>query len=328
MGNGQRYICPKCRGNSRIRCPICEGSGTQGEDRGYDVTKVCQTCKGGGRVPLTSEEIRANAEAVRLEAERRKEWVRLEAESRRAEVARRKELPEARARLKSAIAAADTLAPSLKNSVGMEMILIKPGAFGMGSDDGNSNEKPVHEVVILKPFYLGKYEVTQAQWRVVMGNSPSHFKGDNLPVESVSFEDTQEFCRKLSQMTGEEYRLPTEAVWEYAARAGTTGAYAGNLDSMAWYSDNSAKRTHAVGTKQPNAWGLYDVHGNGYEWCEDWYGERYYSLSPAPDPRGPGPGSIRVLRGGGWSAYALAAARRFATTSRRAAATASSASAS
>ncbi len=349
--DGVLMACRKCNGTGRMLCPVCDGSGTRRVDKGDDVTNVCYNCKGSGRVQMTREEIRAEKEA-RLEAERRKEEAkleaerervrqelrakeearleaerververeraRLEAEKRRVEEARKKELEDARAKLKSAIASANSLTPSLKNSIGMELILIKPGEFRMGSDPGVEDEKPVHEVVILKPFYLGKYEVIQAEWRAVMGNNPSWFKGDNLPVEGVSFDEAKEFCRKLSQMTGEEYRLPSEAEWEYACRAGTTGEYAGDLASMAWYSgdsSNRSNRTHAVGTKQPNAWGLYDMHGNVQEWCQDWYSASYYNGSPLADPGGPSSGSNRVLRGGGWNFNAggcRAASRRSA----------------
>jgi hypothetical protein len=174
---------------------------------------------------------------------------------------------------------------------------ISAGSFQMGSENGSSNEKPLHTVRITNPFYLGKHEVTQEQWEAVMGNNPGHFKGKNLPVESVSWEDVQEFLRRLNQQIGREiFRLPTEAEWEYACRAGTSGDYAGNLDDMAWYSSNSNAQTHPVGTKQPNDWGLYDMHGNVWEWCQDWYG--YYSSGPAT-------GSERVIRGGGWNLFAL-----------------------
>jgi formylglycine-generating enzyme required for sulfatase activity len=162
-------------------------------------------------------------------------------------------------------------------------------------------------VDIEKPFYMGKYEVTQAQWRAAMGSNPSQFKGDDLPVENVSWNDAKEFCRKLSQMTGREYRLPTEAEWEYACRAGTTGAYAGDLDAMAWYDKNSGGKTHPVGQKQPNAFGLYDMHGNVWEWCED---DWHNSYNGAPnDGRAwvdiSARGSYRVFRGGGWNSYAV-----------------------
>ena len=198
----------------------------------------------------------------------------------------------------------------LTNSIGMKLAYIPPGEFMMGSPAGEkgryADEGPQHRVRITKGFYMGATEVTQAQWQRVMGNNPSKFKGESLPVETVSWADATEFCRKLSAKEGKTYRLPTEAEWEYACRAGSTGPYAGNgrLDDMGWYSENSGNKTHAVATKQANAWGLYDMHGNVWEWCEDWDGEDYYKERPNPDidPKGPGQGDNgrRVLRGGSW----------------------------
>ena len=154
----------------------------------------------------------------------------------------------------------------------------------MGSDKGNDDEKPMHEVRISKPFYLGKYEVTQGQWQAVMGNNPSRFKGDpNRPVEQVAWEDVQAFMRKLNAIEGgTTYRLPTEAEWEYAARAGTTTAYSFGddprlLGEYAWYSENAKGKTHPVGQKKSNAWGLHDMHGNVWEWVQDWYSKPYPS---------------------------------------------------
>jgi formylglycine-generating enzyme required for sulfatase activity len=182
----------------------------------------------------------------------------------------------------------------------IEMVYVPGGSFLMGSPEnetGRDSDEGQHRVTV-QSFYIGKYEVTQSQWRAVMGSNPSYFKGDNLPVENVSWNDAKDFCRRLSQMTGKEYRLPTEAEWEYACRAKTTGAYAGDLDAMAWYSKNSDSKTHSVGQKQPNAFGLYDMHGNVWEWCEDWYGS--YPGGEVVDPMGPRSGSLRVDRGGGW----------------------------
>ncbi len=186
---------------------------------------------------------------------------------------------------------------TFKNSIGMEFVKIPAGSFMMG----DNSEKPIHKVTISRDFYMGKTEVTQAQWKALMGNNPSHFKGDNLPVETVSWDDAQEFIKKLNAKGEGTYRLPTESEWEYAARAGTTGDYAGNLDSMAWYGANSGNKTHEVGTKQANAFGLYDMHGNVWEWCQDWYGE--YSSSAQTDPTGASSGSFRVSRGGSWLNY-------------------------
>jgi formylglycine-generating enzyme required for sulfatase activity len=194
-------------------------------------------------------------------------------------------------------------------SSSMDFMLIPAGTFRMGSDSGASDEKPVHEVRISKPFYLGKYEVTQQEWQAIMGTNPSRFKDDpRLPVENVSWNDVQEFIQKLNAKEGgTRYRLPTEAEWEYAARAGTTTAYsfgndAGQLGEYAWYGANSGSKTHLVGQKKPNAWGLYDMHGNVWEWVEDWYGP--YTAGAAVDPAGPSSGSYRVHRGGSWLYFA------------------------
>lgn len=190
------------------------------------------------------------------------------------------------------------------NSLGMEFVLIPAGTFQMGSHKVNS-EKPVHTVRISQPFYLGKTEVTQGQWQAVIGSNTSSFTGDaNLPVESVSWEDVQEFLRRLeAREPGAGYRLPTEAEWEYAARAGSTTAYSfgddtRQLGAYAWYADNAGGRTHPVGQKQPNAWGLYDMHGNVMERVQDWYGP--YAAGAVVDPSGPASGAIRVNRGGSW----------------------------
>ncbi len=225
------------------------------------------------------------------------------------------------------------------NRVGIEMVRVPAGKFTMGSpasEEGHDDdESPQHEVSI-SSFYMSKYEVTQLQWRAVaqlpkvridLPSNPSNFKGDDLPVEQVSWEEAVEFCARLSQATGKSYRLPTEAEWEYAARAMTTGPYAGSLDSMAWYASNSGQTTHPVGTKQPNGFGLYDMHGNVWEWCNDWYSENYYFQSPSADPTGPAPGSHRVIRGGGWAAPRRTCGQRFASGSRPTTASTSSASA-
>ena len=174
--------------------------------------------------------------------------------------------------------------------------------------DAYSDETPAHQITISKPFYLGTYEVTQWQWQAIMGNNPSRFKYDpNLPVENVSWDDVQEFLRRLNaRESGPPYRLPTEAEWEYAARAGMTTAYSfGNLHQLgeyAWYEDNAGRTTHPVGQRKPNAWGLYDVHGNVWEWVQDWYGP--YTAGAAVDPAGPSSGSARVHRGGSWNSTA------------------------
>jgi formylglycine-generating enzyme required for sulfatase activity len=201
--------------------------------------------------------------------------------------------------------------------VKMELVLILPGQFEMGSDDGNPNVRPVHTVKISRSFYMGKYVVTQTQYEKVMGKNPSHFKGENLPVEMVSYIDADEFCKKASKLAGKPIRLPTEAEWEFACRAGTktkfnTGENEAALEQAGWFKGNSEDRTHPVGLKRPNAWGLYDMHGNVWQWCQDWYGEDYYVKAPAEDPRGPTQGARRVLRGGSWLSspvYCRSAAR-------------------
>ena len=194
------------------------------------------------------------------------------------------------------------------NDITFEMIPVEGDTFTMGAtpeqgDDAGDNEKPAAHQVTLSSYSIGKTEVTQALWKAVMGNNPSRFKGDNLPVECVSWDDCQEFIQKLNQLTGQNFRLPTEAEWEFAARGGNKSKgykYAGsnNIDDVAWYYDNSNDKTHPVGTKRPNELGIYDMSGNVYEWCQDWYG--YYLLSSQTNPKGPNTGSGRVLRGGSW----------------------------
>jgi formylglycine-generating enzyme required for sulfatase activity len=195
---------------------------------------------------------------------------------------------------------------TLVNSIGMEFVFIPAGTFMMGSNDDETDERPVHQVNISRPFYLGKYEVTQAQWQSVMGNNPSLFHGDSkLPVEQVWWTDVREFIHKLNAMEGgNKYRLPTEAEWEYAARAGSTTAYSfgddpKRLGDYAQYKENSGGKTHPVGQLKPNAWGLYDMHGNVWEGVRDWYGK--YSSDPVTDPQGPSSGTHRMRRGCGWN---------------------------
>jgi len=198
----------------------------------------------------------------------------------------------------------------LVNTIGMKFRLIQPGSFMMGSEKGDSDEKPVHKVTLTKGFDMGVYEVTQEEWQKVMGSNPSKFKGPKNPVDSVSWEDAQEFARKLSQKENVTYRLPTEAEWEYACRAGTTTEYywgdEGEIGDYAWYDGNSGGTTHPVGQKKPNTWGLYDMSGNVYEWCQDWYsGAEKYPLERQTDPTGSTSGSDRVVRGGCWGLNAL-----------------------
>ena len=193
------------------------------------------------------------------------------------------------------------------NGVTFEMIPVEGSTFAMGAtqeqgSDVDRDEKPTHSVT-LSDYYIGKYEVTQELWEAVMGSNPSHFKGSNLPVEKVSWDDCQKFIRKLNGLTGENFRLPTEAEWEYAARGGSKSGkykYSGSniIGDVAWYTDNSGSKTHAVGTKSPNELGIYDMSGNVWEWCQDWYGK--YSSGSQTNPQGPSSASARVIRGGSW----------------------------
>ncbi|MCH5178715.1 MAG: SUMF1/EgtB/PvdO family nonheme iron enzyme [Prevotellaceae bacterium] len=185
------------------------------------------------------------------------------------------------------------------------MVAIDGGTFQMGSNDGKDDEKPVHSVT-LSDYYIGQTEVTQALWKAVMGSNPSYFKGDDLPVEQVSWHDCQTFINKLNALTGENFRLPTEAEWEFAAKGGNKSkgcVYSGSneIDDVAWYNGNHSSQTHPVGTKAPNELGIYDMSGNVFELCQDWYGS--YSSSAQTNPAGPASGSRRVLRGGGWGNY-------------------------
>ncbi|MBI5238079.1 MAG: SUMF1/EgtB/PvdO family nonheme iron enzyme [Deltaproteobacteria bacterium] len=194
------------------------------------------------------------------------------------------------------------------------MVLVKGGCFEMGDDsvEGLSDEDLPHvtlvHVVCVGGFYMGKYEVTQRQWTEVMGNNPSYFKSCfECPVESVSWNDVQKFLDKLNRKDGKNYRLPTEAEWEYAARSrGKRARYPGTdnegeFGDYGWYFDNSDMKTHPVGQKKPNELGLYDMSGNVWEWVQDWYGEDYYRTSPRDDPKGPESGEYRALRGAAWS---------------------------
>ena len=191
------------------------------------------------------------------------------------------------------------------------MVYVSGGTFTMGatseqSSDADSDEKPTHNVT-LSSYYICKYEVTQALWRTVIGSNPSNFKGDNLPVECVSWDDCQTFINRLNSYTGRNFRLPTEAEWEFAARGGNYSRhykYSGSnyIGDVAWYTDNSGGRTHPVGTKQANELGLYDMSGNVWEWCSDWYGS--YSSYSQSNPTGPNSGSFRISRGGCWGIIA------------------------
>ena len=196
------------------------------------------------------------------------------------------------------------------NGIKYNMVWVEGGTFRMGatSEQGSeiSDEKPVHSVT-LSGYYIGKTEVTQALWQAVMGSNPSYFEGDDLPVEQVSWDDCQEFIRKLNSMTGQNFRLPTEAEWEFACRGGNNSRgykYSGSnyIDNVAWYDGNSGDKTHPVATKSPNELGIYDMSGNVWEWCADWYGD--YSSGSQTNPKGPYGGSGRVNRGGSWYNFA------------------------
>lgn len=201
----------------------------------------------------------------------------------------------------------DFFIPGLK----LELKFIKAGSFLMGSSHGPRDEQPVSEITISRAFWLGKTEVTQSQWVSLMGENPSRFVGEELPVEQVSWNDAMDFCARLTLREktagrlpqGYVFTLPTEAQWEFACRAGAAGDHEAELDEVAWYADNSGVKSHAVGRKRPNSWGLHDMHGNVWEWCLDFYGT--YPGGAATDPIKKSSGSARVRRGGGWGSIAL-----------------------
>ena len=209
------------------------------------------------------------------------------------------------------------LSPVIQNLLN-NMVRVEGGTFTMGATgnkkDSYKDERPAHQVT-LSSFSIGKYEITQEEWQTVMGNNPSYFKSAKRPVENVSWNDCQEFIRKLNTMTGKRFRLPTEAEWEYAAKGGNRGndyKYAGsnNSDFVGWYSTNSGNCSHEVGRKSSNELGLFDMTGNVLEWCQDWYS--FYSSNSQTDPTGPSSGSFRVLRGGCWdsSVYGIRVSNR------------------
>ena len=207
----------------------------------------------------------------------------------------------------SLVSGGNTISIPVKKGISIDMVKVEAGTFMMGATSEMENpyswEKPVHQVTLPHDYYMGKYEVTQALWKTVMGSNPSYFKGDDLPVEEVSWEDCQEFISKLNSMIGRKFRLPTEAEWEYAARGGKKSRgyqYGGssNISDVAWYDGNSGSKTHPVGMKQANELGIYDMSGNVYEWCQDWKGS--YVNSSQTNPTGAVSGSYRVYRGGSW----------------------------
>jgi formylglycine-generating enzyme required for sulfatase activity len=260
-----------------------------------------------------------------IQARQERERQRVAAEARAAE---ERALAEAKAK---AVAAETALAmklglsqpfgPGIPGELGEIVVRwIPAGRFTMGSpsaEEGRFSDESQHEVVLSRGFFMAETECTQGQWEAVIGSNPSNFKGTDRPVEKVSWEEAVEFCRKLTAKQrqegvlpeGWEWRLPTEAEWEYAARAGTTGARHGELDAIAWHGGNSGSETHGVKGKQANAWGLYDMVGNVWEWCGDWYGD--YPTGSVTDPTGPGSGSGRVRRGGSWDGGAGGARSAF-----------------
>ena len=203
--------------------------------------------------------------------------------------------------------------PVSRNSIDMDFVLIPAGAFDMGSESGEPDERPIHRVQITQPFYLGTFEVTQAQWDRVMGlsldaqrklreaNLPLNGVGDEYPMYFVSHGDAVAFTKRLNTLENTNaYRLPTEAEWEYACRAGVLVDDPEKLDDMAWYGANASGGSHPVGQKEPNQWGLYDMKGNVWEWCSDWLDRAYYAKGDMVDPTGGPPGERRIIRGGGW----------------------------
>jgi formylglycine-generating enzyme required for sulfatase activity len=242
------------------------------------------------------------------------------------------ELPDEREAATKAAAIAVQRAANARSipDLNLDLVWMAPGSFLMGTPEqslimkwfylarekltklpnlgaGSDNERPVTWVTLTQPFWLGRTAVTQGQYEAVMGTNPSQFRGSDLPVETITWDEAMEFCQKLTDRekaagrlpNGYAYTLPTEAQREYACRAGTEGPFAGDLDAMAWYNANSGNTTHPVGTKQPNAWGLCDMEGNVWEWCRDWYADKLPG-GEVTNPMGPPSGSRRVFRGGSW----------------------------
>ena len=203
--------------------------------------------------------------------------------------------------------ASNTISIQVKSNVFIEMVKVEKGTFLMGAKDGDEmafdSERPVHQVTLTDDYYIGKYEVTQSLWKIVMGKNPSRLKRANFPVNNVSWDDCQKFIKKLNKMTGKEFRLPTEAEWEFAARGGIKSKgyqYSGGNDisDVGWNSHNSGLYAHGVGTRRPNELGIYDMSGNVFEYCQDW--KRNYSASPEINPVGLEKGKLKVVRGGSW----------------------------
>ena len=308
---------PPAAGVAEVARPLAERTGAKRQERGSGETQAGSGSRagsrgGGGisnpwvrdwdalgdiRGPGFAETARAYIEQYKQVADARV-WV-AKAEGQLAELRE----------LESASPTQPEAGETWTNSLGMEFVWAPAGSFLMGSpedEEGRDVDERQHEVRISQGFWIGKYEVTQGEWMTVMGTNPSHFSnfGPRCPVETVSWGDTQAYTRRLNEREPRSryvYRLPTEAEWEYAARAGTSGVRHGELNEIAWYSENSGKRTHPVGQKRANAWGLHDMLGNVWEWVGDWHDQ--YPSGRVTDPRGSQSGSLRVFRGGSWGGY-------------------------
>ncbi|CAK8718780.1 MAG: Formylglycine-generating enzyme, required for sulfatase activity, contains SUMF1/FGE domain [Candidatus Electronema aureum] len=270
---------------------------------------------------------KAEAEAAKAEAEQAKTEA-AEAKAQAAELERKlAEIASAEMKAEEEAATRKQGDITVDDFTGMKLAYVPGGCFNMGSppnEEGRGeDEGPVHKVCV-DSFWMGQFEVTQGQWEKIMGANPSKFKkGGNYPVENVSWNDAQGFVKKLNSRTGKNYRLPTEAEWEYACRADGSGKYCGGdeIDAVAWHAKNSGKATHVAGGKEANALGLHDMSGNVYEWCADWYDSGYYASSPKDNPQGPETASFepetasfRVFRGGDWRGLHGRAAGRGGST--------------
>lgn len=305
--------CPVCEAKNRLSSKFCESCGNElaaGRQQrcpgcGAEVPESARFCGGcGAEVPFLGEAKYQEAMAEGNAMAAKQDWTKALAAYEKA-----LQLKRGDAAAKAGIGKAESqvkfeLVLDEAKGIRMEFVRIKAGTFTMGSEDGESDEKPAREVTISSGFWMGKTEVTQAQWAAVVGEKPSMFKGDAFPVEQVSWEDIhQKFLARL-KTSGKVASLPTEAEWEYACRAGSKSVYgfgdeAETLGGFGWFWENSGKQSHEVGQRAANAWGLYDMHGNVSEWCEDWYA--VYEGGAQTDPRGPATGTARVIRGGSWA---------------------------
>ena len=334
FNGNSRMECPTCRNfitesNKSLICTGCGGQfcGTCEEwfrderKRGEgplcrdcyvaEQERMCEVAERKTQMQKEKEE-RLEHERKEKEKEEQEKGLKAEQEKKAREEDERKKREEeegkqkeAEVREKNAKETQDKLARD-GNSIGMKFIHIPAGEYMMGSKNGNDDEQPFHKVTINKPFYLGIYPVTQRGWKAVMGGNPLSFKGNNQPVKNVSWDDVQEFIRKINNKEGtDKYRLPSEAEWEYAARAGTTTKYCfgddeSKLGEYAWYDGNSGSKTHPVGKKKPNPWGLYDIHGNVWEWLQDSWHDNYGGAPDDGSAWEDGNSSSQVLRGGSW----------------------------